>query len=359
MKKEALLAVLRSARWWTGAYPRFSGTADEIAAAIVERTWNGTFFQTGVGHFDYFWMRDFGTVAEALMRLGKQQEVHATVHFALTSYMASALGVTTCISRGGKPFDLPMRSIDSLPWLLRTCSVCGMSLSDAQRAFLQKQLHAFVAEFLNKHDGLPKRNGRYAELRDVVHYSQSAYAITMVSVLMRSARELGLEVPPQCQRAYGSYLIDSYWNGTYLRADANTDAFSAECNLFPLWLGVIDDADVHNRVLEYIVRKGIAEPYPVVYTDQPDAFRYRWWHCMVGQYGGRTIWPWHGFIYLVLLKAQGRPEFAQAYQAITALIEQHQTVPELLQADGSLYRSVFYRSETGMVWAALFLGLNG
>ena len=61
-----------------GSLEHFDGDARAVCEQVVAGTWNGTFYKTSLGHYDYFWMRDFGTVAEALTTIGHKDNVHKT-----------------------------------------------------------------------------------------------------------------------------------------------------------------------------------------------------------------------------------------------------------------------------------------
>src|SRR5882757_1526394 len=71
---------------YAGKIERFEGNAKEICAQILEKLWEGDFYRTSLGHFDFFWMRDFGTVAESLVKLGHKDKVTHTLHWALFHY---------------------------------------------------------------------------------------------------------------------------------------------------------------------------------------------------------------------------------------------------------------------------------
>lgn len=74
-------------------------------------------------------------------------------------------------------------------------------------------------------------------------------------------------------------------------------------------------------------------------------------------YTGTSIWTWHGTFYLHSLKKFKRPEYKIEYEKFEKLIKRHKTYPELLNPDGTWYKSPTYSGDPGMVWAALFLDL--
>lgn len=346
--------AVRTLAWrYRAPSPRLGATAQEICERTVERAWNGAFYQTGLGHFDYFWARDFGVVAGSLVRLGQGERVEATLIWALDKY-AQAGRVRSCIDKSGCAFDAPRETIDAVPWLLHALAISGMALSPEQRALLEKELARWCAESLK--DGLPREG--LAEMRDAVIYKQSAYALCMLELARQACQTLKLEAPALEGRDYPALLEKEYWNGSYFKADAATGAFSAECNLVPFWLGIIDDAEKLQSVLRTIQEKRLQEPVAMRYTDEPRAFRYRWWaRTIMRDYAGTTIWSWMGVMYLGLLARAGAPEYGEERAKFAKMIERIGAFPELLRRDGTLYETPFYRAECGMLWAALYLAL--
>jgi len=340
-----------------GRIERFDGNARDICRQVVEKLWEGDFYRTSLGHFDFFWMRDFGTVAESLVRIGHQDKVHHTLRWALKHYRRSGI-VTLCIDAAGNTFNAPdVKSIDALPWLLHSIEVSGYPLNESERIFLNRELRRYHKMFLDPVSGHLK-SMRFAELRDAVIYDRSAYAVTLVARLARCAEKLELNFPYHADR-YRQELLNHYWNGRYFNADWNNKAFSAECALFPFFMGIVDDEAKFEKTIQYIKHHKLDRPYPLKYTDQPRAFNYRFWMTwpFMSNYAGTSIWSWHGVFYLHILKHYKRPEYAEARASFARMIERHGTWPEMLNPDGSWYYAAIYKSDPGMVWAALYLEL--
>ncbi len=335
----------------------FEGSAEEICDAILEKLWSGTFYRIGQGHFDNFWSRDLGTVSSALMRLGHRDRLVQTITWGLAHYMQAGR-ITTTVSRHGRAFNAPNEAIDTLAWLLHAIDTAGMDLTFEQKTFLEGRIHAHNAKFLDPALGTILPGVAFCELRDAAKYRQSAYAVTMLAVLKEKAKKLNLDAPVLAKQDYAQLLLTDYWNGRYFNADLDNPSFSAECNLFPVWMGVLDGEEYLSSMLEVITEKNLTKVHPMQYTDEPKNFTYRWWekHIMAN-YAGSTIWTWHGVIYLHLLSRAKSPKFADEHAKFEKLIQRHRTFPELLNEDGSLYKTWFYKSDHGMIWAALYLDL--
>ena len=341
-----------------GRIKRFDGDAQEICRQIVDRLWYKNFYRTSLGHFDFFWMRDFGTVCVPLMRLGHTDRVHHTLRWALRHYRKSN-AVTTCIDSVGNTFNAPsVRAIDSLPWLLHCLWTSRYELNKSERKFLQKQLRKYVKTYLNPDTGMIRPHVRYAEMRDAVIYDRSAYAVTLLARMSRCADKLGLDFPFPTS-LYRQKLVNHYWTGEYFGADYQTEAFSAECALFPFFLGIVDDQRMFNKTYRYIIRHKLTSPYPLRYTDTPEEFRYRPWMTapFMPNYAGTSIWSWHGVFLLHSMKHYDHPHNDEEYAKFTQMIERHKTWPEMLNPDGSWYLAPIYKGDPGMVWAALYITL--
>ncbi len=337
-------------------YAHIEGDAEAICRETVEHCWNGTFYTTSLGNFDYFWIRDFAAVVKSLRALGHVDRVRKTIHWALEQYMREDT-VTLCITPRGHLFDAPTRGIDTLPSLIHCIWSAKYELSDVERTFLDRQFERYIHEFLDA-DGMLLSKPGYAELRDGAIYDRSAYSVAMVERMAWSAKHLGLTFP-YSHLIYRDELLNHYWNGRYFKADYDNPAFSAECALIPFIMRSVEDTDKLNLTLDYIRDHHLAQPYAMKYTDTPKKFRYRFWaRTIMRNYAGDTIWTWHGAYYLRLLHGQHRPEADGASADFSQMIEMYHTFPEVLHPDGRIYNSLVYKSSEGMIWAAIYLTIR-
>ncbi len=338
-----------------GTIERFEGSAQQICAQVIEKLWEGDFYRTSLGHFDFFWMRDFGTVCQSLVRLGQKERVHHTLRWVLLQYRR-ANTITLCIDQAGNTFNAPAhRSIDALPWLLHSLVVSHYTLNKSEHLFLQRQLKKYAKAYLDPITG-DLLSVSYAEMRDAVHYDRSAYSVALVGRLARCAELLRLTAFPFHPEQYQQDLVTHYWNGTYFNADRSNKAFSAECALMPFFLNVIRDETMVDTTMDYITDAKLNALYPMQYGEHSEEFKYRigMGKYLMPNYTGTTIWTWHGTFYLHILKRYKRPEYTEQYAHFAAMIERHKTYPELINPDGSWYYVPIYRADPGMVWAALF-----
>lgn len=339
-------------------YHEFEGDARAICEQIVDKLWDGDFYRTSLGHFDFFWMRDFGTVAESLTRIGQGDNVRTTLNWALLHYM-KANHVTLCIDKAGNTFNAPAKqSIDALPWLLHSLVVSDYRLRPMEKSFLNARLYHYTRKYLHPKTGDLMPGIRYAELRDAVNYDRSAYAITMIARMAECAKLLDLEFAFTTD-VYRDILNKKYWNGRFFKADRSTNAWSSECGLMAFHLGIITDKSKADATFDYLRETGYEKVYPLEYCKDQSEFHFRpgMGNLLMPNYTGTTIWTWHGTFYLDSLHKFGRPEYTEEYNKFCALIERHKTYPEMLNSDGSWYKSPIYSGDPGMVWAALFIDL--
>lgn len=339
-------------------HAKFEGDAEAISRAIVEKCWNGTFYCTSLGNFDYFWIRDFATVAKSLRQLGYVDKVRATITWALEQYMRRD-AVTLCITPLGNLFDAPKRGIDTLPSLIHCIWTAKYKLNEHEKNFLERKLQEYVEDYINPATGMLLPKSDDAELRDGAIYDRSAYSVAMIERMAWACKHLGLKSFPYSHMIYRQELLLHYWNGDYFNADFNNTAFSAECALIPFIMRSVEDTEKLNKTLDYIRDQHIARPYAMRYTNTPKRFHYRLWaRTVMRNYAGDTIWTWHGAYYLRLLWGQNRPEAAENEMAFASMIERYHTFPELLNPDGTLYNSLLYKSSEGMIWAAIYLTID-
>lgn len=338
---------------------RFDGDARQICQQILDRLWYGDFYRTSLGHYNFFWMRDFGTVASSITNLNQATHVHYTLRWALRHYIR-ADSVKTCIDKSGNVFNAPGKpSIDALPWLLHSIVVSNFQLTLYEKSFIEKELKRYVDTFLTD-TGDIKQGVRYAEMRDAVYYDRSAYAVALVGRLADCVHHLKLANFPFTKENYKNILVKNYWTGAYFRADRRTNYFSADSALMPFFLGVIENSEMAGKTFDYITNNQLDNPYPMRYGEVPNKkirYRFGMGPLFMPNYTETSLWTWHATFYLHLLNRYNRPEYETQYTRFCELIERHKTYPELLNPDGSWYYAPFYRGDPGMVWCALLLEL--
>jgi hypothetical protein len=339
---------------------RFEGNAREISTQVLSRLWVGDFYRTSLGHYNFFWMRDFGTVAESLVHLNQTTRVHHTLRWALRHYRRAGR-VKLCIDKSGNVFNAPgLPSIDALPWLLHSIVVSHYNLNAKELAFLSHEIGRYVDRYLDDNGDI-KRDVRFAEMRDAVYYHRSAYAVALVGRLAACVQLLGMNSTfPFAPSTYKEILVREYWNGDFFRADRVSTNYSSDSALMPFFLKIVDDRHMAEKTVAYIAKVRLNKPYPLKYSEKPSRplkFRFGMGPWSMPNYTGDSIWTWHATFYLHILKRYEHPSYEKEYKQFCKLIEKTGTYPELTNPDASWYDAKFYRADPGMIWAALFLEL--
>jgi hypothetical protein len=345
----------RSARVRLFGFHQYAGDARQICEHIVNDCWNGRYFQTSSGHFSEFWTRDFGWCVDSLLKLGYRKEVLKTLEYAL-SVFSSAGGVATTISPGGKPFNFPRFSPDSLPFLMHALnSANAKALIKKYRGFLANEAEKYASRVIDIETGLVK-DKPFSSMKDGFYRHCSAYDTSMAGML---AKELGKarikHRIPDMKKA----LMKNYWNGRCFLDDLSGKTYvSGDAQVFPFWTGVITDKKMMKSAFNAIIESGLDHPFPLKYTSfriRPDVLAQKFF---APNYEGNTIWAHMGLLYIQLLTKFDPALAKQHTLSYRQLVEKYRNFLEVYQPDGTKpYKSIAYSCDEGMLWAANLLVL--
>ena len=166
-------------------FKQYRGNTHQICRSIIEDCWHEKegFFSASAGHFNIFYIRDFGWCCESLLTLGYRDRVKKTLIFALKHYQKHG-SLTTCITASGTCFDFPSYSIDSLPYLLRSLNLLGdKTLIQHFEPFLNKEISKFYDVAIDPKTGLVRENTYFSSMRDQVIRKSSCYDNCMAALL--------------------------------------------------------------------------------------------------------------------------------------------------------------------------------
>jgi len=146
---------------------RYKGNAQEICKQIVQKCWNGKYFQASTHHYKEFWARDFGYSAESLVKMGYKQEAIQTIKYALDKYNN---GIKTTITFA--PYSFPNTySPDSVALMFEAITKTKFDI-EPYRERLQKETDTFANIVVE--DGRV-RKAHFAGMRDHAHRNSSCY----------------------------------------------------------------------------------------------------------------------------------------------------------------------------------------
>ena len=334
---------------------KYYGTAEEICQQIVKDCWNGHFFQTSTNNFPQFWTRDFGFCTHSLLKLGYQEEVHATLRYALNRFKKYHL-IATTITPGGKPFDFPTAAVDSLPWLLHSIKIAKFPYHDF-KPFLNTEIEKFFRTFINEQTGLVKPDLRVSSIKDFALRKSSCYDNCLVALLAKDLPEMKLD-NPFSKFHYPQLIQRHFWNGKFFYDDLTKGNYIAgDANIFPFVLGIVRKSEMLESVIQEMKSAGLDQPFPLKYTSARRQIKFIAQEMFMREYESNSIWTHLGPLYIKLVQALDKSMAAEYKQSYRELIEHHENYLEVFFADGKPFRSPFYYCDRGMLWAANYLTL--
>ncbi len=326
---------------------RYKGNAEQICRQIVQKCWNGKYFQTSTHHYQEFWARDFGYCTESLAKLGYLKEVRKTLAYALDKFEKT--GIKTTISRNGTPFSFPdIYSPDSVALTIHALRIAkDEDLIEQHEEFLQGEIDAFASIVLE--DGIVRRNVHFSGMRDYARHDSSCYTHCMAILLAREAKLLGFHFAYKEKQLVKK--LDDYWKG-YYRDDRSNPEPSGDANTLPYWLGIGKD---FKKSQDVIKKQGIDQPFPLAYSSKPHTHMLPI-EILVPGWQHDAIWPFLGFLWMQAAK-HDKESVKKYKQAYSAIIKKNGTLHEVYHPTGKPYSSLFYHADEGMLWAAMFLNL--
>lgn len=333
----------------------FRGNAEKICQDIVKNCYNKKYFQTSLGHFSSFWMRDFGICVEALLKLGYDKEVYKTLEYALSVYSRNNI-LTTTISNEDEPFNAFSYSPDTLPLLLRSLRLAKANdLIDIYKPFLNQEILNYFEIVIDKSTGLVKKSN-FSSMKDNAKRQSSCYNNCMAAMLKNEVKLLNL-VNPLEDYNYEKLIIDNFWQGYYFYDDLYSNYVAGDANVFPFWCGVIKDKEKLKKVIGIIKESKLDDPFPLKYTEKKDHdFKYPM-KLFAKNYQGDSIWMNIGLCYLDVVASYDKKLLKKYLSKYSEIIENNKNFLELFTPEGLPYKTLFYKADEGMLWSCKYLDL--
>ncbi len=350
------LRIFRRARYFhKRPFPRYKGTPEQICRKIIDRCWNGTYFQTSAGHFSGFYIRDFGICAESLCRLGYKDKVQKTLQYALNRY-SSYYRLTTTITPSHKIVDIFRYAPDSLAFLLHALRVSGSDeLVEIYRPYLEHEADRFMQTAIQMETGFI-RPKKFSSFKDHSARQSCCYDHCMAGMISQELDAQGLSNPLR-QFDYKKMIKLNFWNSKYFAETRENDSLTSDSNIFPFWCRIFDDKEMFKRSMAEIIKQKLDHPYPVRYSN--DRFRAFFpMNLVLGDYEQKTAWI-HMGLCLMDVAARFDTALARKYLDIhTGLINKYRNFLECYDPDGRPYRRWNYVCDDSMIWASKYLALR-
>ncbi len=337
---------------------KYSGSAEEICAKIVNECFNGEYFQvSATGHYNEFWIRDIGWCADSLIKLGYEKELRQSILYALDIYNKNQK-ITTTIARDKVPYDFPnVYSVDSLPYLIRTLRLLKANdIIKKYKKFLDNEIKYYFSTLINPKTGLVKK-GHYSQMRDHSITDSSCYANVMAAMLKNELEKIKILENPLKKYNYEKIIIKKFWNGEYFLDDLSGGKYLAtDANLFQFYFNIMKDKKILKKVIDTIKKEGLDKPLPLIYTKH-NIKELKITNIFTPNWQRESVWPQLGMIYLRLLKDIDKKEYEKQKQKWKLHIEKYHNVFENYDKKGKPYCSLFYTTDESMLWACMYLTL--
>jgi hypothetical protein len=333
---------------------RYDGTAEEICREVVRDCWNGHFFQTSTQNFSQFWTRDFGFCASSLIKLGYEKEAQQTLRYAINRFKQYNR-ITTTITPEGKPFDFPLKAVDSLPWFIHSLILTKFPYYNF-KDFLNLEIDKFYKTFINEETGLVKTE-HYSSLKDFAVRKSSCYDNCMAAMLAKDLKTMKLDNPLE-RYNYPELIVKHFWNGQFFYDDlTKQDYIAGDANIFPFLCGVVKDEEMLKSALKAIQVSELDKPFPLKYTNGRGDVKFIRQEFFLRNYESNAVWMHMGPLYVKLMQ-QVDPEKAKEHKdKYQQLIQKEGNFYEVYDSDGKKFKTPFYYSSPGMLWAANYLTL--
>ncbi|MBD3248493.1 hypothetical protein GF336_00425 [Candidatus Woesearchaeota archaeon] len=356
--KEASRIFARSLKVRFKGPKKYQGNAEQICKSIVEDCWNGRYFQVSAGHFNEFYIRDFGWCIDSLLKLGYKEEVIKSLEYALKIY-AENDRVATTITFQGKVLDVFSYAPDSLAFLIRSLRVSGAKdIVDRYTPFLTKETERCFDICFDKNDGLVREDVNFSSMKDEAKRKSSCYDNVMVAMLSEELDKLKLHNPFK-EYDIKKRIKEEFWNGEYFYDDLKKkEMITGDSNVFPFWTGIFQDNNMLKKCVNAIQKDGLDMPFPLKYSrDRSKESKMNAVAFFAGDYEHDCIWMHMGPLYIKSVRkidAEKAKEYKLKYKEI---IEKHRNFLEVFDKDGKPYRNLFYYTDESMLWAANYLTL--
>lgn len=337
---------------------KYDGNAEDVCRQIITDCYNveKNYFMVSPGHFNQFYMRDFGMVCEALLNLGYEEEVKSTLTYALTCY-SDADEITTQISPGGVPINFPYYTPESLAYLVRCLKLLNdQELLEKYKYFIIRKTEEVVHDELDV-TGLLRKDKYYSSMKDHSKRLSSCYNNCLVAMLKKDLEYLGWPNPLENVDVKKA-VKKTFWNNSYFYEDtAKEEVITGDANVFAYWCDVFTDKDMFEKSMQHMKTTKLDVPFPLKYRNDKKG-RFNFADVLVNGYEKDTVWIHLGLCYMQTLhKFQKSSELKKHLISYTKKVNEHQNFLEVYTSKGKPFKSLLYECEESMIWCASYLDL--
>ncbi len=339
---------------------KYFGTTENICRNIIKKSYNNKkkYFMVSPNNFKEFYARDFGICIESLARLGYKEQARNTLKYAMKKYSEHGR-ITTHITPWGKPVDFPYHTPESASYMLNSLiTLNDKSLLEKYKDFFEKEARKIYEEDIDKETGLLRKDKHFSSMKDYSKRKSDCYNNCFLALLARNLKKIGVKTPLE-KYDYPGTIKKYFWKKNHFTDDlSGKDIISGDANVFPFWTKTFTDKEMLRQSLKSIQKKNLDKPFPLKYTakeDTPKDFHFA--DKFVPGYEASNQWMHLGLCYLKVLEKHDPKRMAQHLKQYEYLVQKHKTFHEVFNDNGKPFKTLLYESDTGMIWASIFLDL--
>lgn len=334
---------------------KYNGKPEQILRNIIDNCWNGRVFNASAGHFNLFYIRDFGISTQALINLGYKQKVVKTLSSALETYSRNNK-ITTTISKSKAAFDFPYYTPESVAYLLHSIRISGANdLVEKHKFFIEKEIRRAFFQSFDSERGIIKKDRFFSSMKDNALRNSSLYNNVMIAMLSKDIDYFKLYNPFKNYNLKKT-IKDKFWNGSYFLDDlSGLDYVAGDANVFPYWTGLFDSKKMIKSSLDAIYNERLDKPFPLKYTKEKPGDYLLFESLFAPNYEGNTIWTNVGQCFIDVVNKVDKKKAKEYVNQYVLNLKKYKNYIEVFNPDGTPYKTTFYYSDTGMLWSSMLL----
>jgi hypothetical protein len=366
LASEALRMFLRRLDVAFNGVEEYGGSAEKICSQIIKDCYNHKkdYFMTSNGHFSEFYCRDFGWCTESLIGLGYRREVISTLAYALQAFKRHG-SIEQSINPSGKPFTFPSNkySPDALAFLVHSLRLANATyLINKYKRFLDEEIKKYYELVIDPSTGLVRKDKSFSSIKDYSVRQSSCYDNCVTGMLAQDLAQIKVLDNPFAKHGhdYSRLLMKHFWTGEYFLDDLSGDKrICGDANYMPFWTGLITDKKILAKAIASVQKEGLDKLFPLKYTaKRHEKQKMIPLELLAGDYERGSVGAHLGMMF-IKVAAMHDPALARNYLLqYKEKIEENHNFLEVYDTNGKPFKTLFYYSDEGMLWAANFLCMS-
>ena len=222
---------------------------------------------------------------------------------------------------------------------------------------------------MDKKTNLIKTDKNFSSIKDNAKRQGSCYDNCCAAVIAREAKLLHLKTTLDFNTIKNK-IKEKFWIAEYFRdteektrKNAKKDTqetvyVAGDANTFPFWFHIFTEKEMGEKAIKAVQKEKLETKFPLKYTSFiPNNFFFPL-SLLAPNYEGNTIWAHMGLCYIDVVARTNKALARKYLKEYEEQIKVHKTFLELYDAEGNPYKSFFYITDEGMLWASKWLALK-